>query len=172
MVTLTYPLASDPLSHSLDQQATWGQSGVEVSKLAGYVVCDGNMSSNPTGAAAGSCILLVSVHLVKNLLLSRNTSFSHTFLHLILTKLCQSDRYLNHYLCTNDDGVRSHDGISGVKKIIFTKKASTPTDDIALTRDLLLGISLIPSTKVTFLKINPWSFGVAGVKRSFALKTL
>ena len=45
IVTLTYPLASDPLSHLWDQQATWGQSGVTVSKPAGYAVCDGNMSS-------------------------------------------------------------------------------------------------------------------------------
>ena len=44
MVTLTYPLASDPLSW--DQQATWGQSGVEVSKPAGYAVCDGIVSSS------------------------------------------------------------------------------------------------------------------------------
>ena len=45
MVNLTYPLASDPLSHLQDQQASWGQSGVEVSKPAGYAVCDGNVSS-------------------------------------------------------------------------------------------------------------------------------
>ena len=45
MVTLTYPLASDPLSHLRDQQATWGQSGVEVSKPAGYVAFDDNVSS-------------------------------------------------------------------------------------------------------------------------------
>ena len=42
IVTLTYPLASNPLSHLRDQQATWGQSGVEVSKPAGYAVCDGS----------------------------------------------------------------------------------------------------------------------------------
>ena len=32
-------------SHSRDQQGNWGQSGVDVSKPAGYAVCDGNMSS-------------------------------------------------------------------------------------------------------------------------------
>ena len=42
IVTLTYPLASNPLSHLRDQQATWGQSGVEVSKPAGYAVSDGS----------------------------------------------------------------------------------------------------------------------------------
>ena len=47
-------------SHSRDQQANWGQSGVDVSKPAGYAVCDGNMFSYPAGAAAGSCFLLVS----------------------------------------------------------------------------------------------------------------
>ena len=122
------------------------------------------------GAAAGSCILLVSVHLVKNFLLSGNTSFSHTSLHPIPTKLGQSDRYLNHYSCTNNDGVRGQDGVTGVKKVIFTKKASSPTEYLASMRDLCICISLTPSTKVMVLKIHPGSFGVTGVKRSFSPK--
>ena len=157
-------------SHLWDKQANWGQSGVDVSKPAGYAVCDGNMSSYPAGAAAGSCILLVSVHLVKNFLLSGNTSFSHTSLHPIPTKLGQSDRYLNHYSCTNNDGVRGQDGVTGVKKVIFTKKASSPTEYLASMRDLCICISLTPSTKVMVLKIHPGSFGVTGVKRSFSPK--
>ena len=32
-------------SHLRDKQGNWGQSGVNVSKPAGYAVCDGNMSS-------------------------------------------------------------------------------------------------------------------------------
>ena len=32
-------------SHLRDQQGNWGQSGVDVSKPAGYAVCDGNISS-------------------------------------------------------------------------------------------------------------------------------
>ena len=96
------------------------------------------MSSYPAGAAAGSCILLVSVHLVKNFLLSGNTSFSHTSLHPILTKLSQSDRYLDHYSGTDNGGVRGHDGVTGVKKVIFTKKASSPTEYLALMRDLCI----------------------------------
>ena len=124
----------------------------------------------PAGAAAGSCILLVSVHLVKNFLLSGNTSFSHTSLHPIPTKLGQSDRYLNHYSCTNNDGVRGQDGVTGVKKVIFTKKASSPTEYLASMRDLCICISLTPSTKVMVLKIHPGSFGVTGVKRSFSPK--
>ena len=124
----------------------------------------------PAGAAAGSCILLVSVHLVKNFLLSGNTSFSHTSLHPIPTKLGQSDRYLNHYSCTNNDGVRGQDGVTGVKKVIFTKKASSHTEYLASMRDLCICISLTPSTKVMALKIHPGSFGVTGVKRSFSPK--
>ena len=155
------------------------------------------------------------------LLSSGNTSFSHTFLHLILTKLAHSDRYLNHYSHTKDGGVRGHYGVTGVKKVIFTKnasspsdyvastrdfcicsqldplhksygpkklsgviwghwgqkfifpkKASSPSDYVALTRDLCICSSLTPSTKVMVLKINPGSFGVTGVKRSFSLKML
>ena len=55
---------------------------------------------------------------------SGNTSFLHTSLHPILTKLGQSDQYLNHYSGTNNDGVRGHDGVTGVKnwKTSFTWK--------------------------------------------------
>ena len=105
------------------------------------------------------------------LLLSGNTSFSHTSLHPILTKLDQSDQYLDHYSGTNDDGVRGHDGVTGVKKVIFTKKASSPSDYIALMRDLCICSSLTPSTKVMVLKIRPGSFGVTGVKALFLHKT-
>ena len=85
-------------------------------------------------------------------LLSGNTSFSHTSLHPILTKLSQNDRYLDHYSGTDNGGVRGHDGVTGVKKVIFTKKASSPTEYIALTRDLCICSSLTPSTKVMVLK--------------------
>ena len=162
------------------------------SSPAGYAVCDGNMSSYPAGAAAGSCFLLVSSFLpcrrsrrvlyltcffvsffLSFFLLSSssgNTSFSHTSQHAILTKLGQSDRYLDHYSRTQDGGVRGHDGVTGVKKVIFTKKASSPSEYVALTRDLCICISLTPSTKVISLKIHPGSFGVTGVKRSFSPK--
>ena len=74
---------------------------------AGYAVCDGNVSS--------FFFLLSSSS-------SGNTSFSHTSLHRILTKLGQSDQYLDHYSGTSDDGVRGHDGVTGVKKVISPKR--------------------------------------------------
>ena len=61
-------------------------------------------------------------------LLSGNTSFSHTSLHLILTKLGHNDQYVDHYSSTNNHGVKGHDGVTGVKKVIFTKNATPPTD--------------------------------------------
>ena len=139
-------------SHLLDQHGNCGQSGVDVSKPAGYAVCDGNMSSSFF------------------FLLSGNTSFSHTSLHPILTKLSQSDRYLDHYSGTDNGGVRGHDGVTGVKKVIFIKKASSPTEYLALTRDLCICSSLTPSTKVMVLKNCQGSFGVTGVKSSFSQK--
>ena len=60
--------------------------------------------------------------------------------------------------------------VTGVKNVIFTKKASGPTECVALTRDLCICISLTPSTKVITLKIHPGSLGVTGVKRSFSPK--
>ena len=58
-------------------------------------------------------------------------------------------------------------GVTGVKRSIFTKKASSPSEYIALTRFLCICISLINSTKVMVLKIHPGSFGVKGVKGHF-----
>ena len=130
---------------------------------------------------AGSCFSLVSSFFLSFFLssfflsssfflLSGNTSFSHTSLHPILTKLSQSDRYLDHYSGTDNGGVRGHDGVTGVKKVIFIKKASSPTQYLALTRDLCICSSLTPSTKVMVLKNCQGSFGVTGVKSSFSQK--
>ena len=104
------------------------------------------------------------------LLSSGNTSFSHISLHPILTKLGHNDRYLDHYSGTKYGGVRGHHGVTGVKKVICTKKASSPSDYVALTRDLCICRSLTPSTKVMVLKNCQGSFGVTGVKSSFSQK--
>ena len=115
--------------------------------------------------------LVLSCFFLFSFFLSGNTPFSHTSLHPIQTKLGQSDQYLDHYSGSNDDGVRGHDGVTGVKKVIFTKKnASSPTECLALPRDLRICISLTPSTKVITLRIHPGSLGVPGVKRSFSPK--
>ena len=112
-------------------------------------------------AMANYCLVLLS---------SGNTSFSHISLHPILTKLGHNDRYLDHYSGTKDGGVRGHHGVTGVKKVICTKKASSPSDYVALTRDLCICSSLTPSTKVMVLKNCQGSFGVTGVKSSFSQK--
>ena len=154
----------------------------------------------PAGAATGYCFLLVTLPAQpqgtvsysfllsfflslscrrsrKILFLTRfcfflaTRLFSHTSRYLILTKLGHSDRYLNHYSRTNNDGVRRHDGVTGVKKVIFTKKASSPTECVALTRDLCICITLIPSTKVITLKISSGvTWGSQGSKESFSPK--
>ena len=122
------------------------------------------------GLVSYSFLLSSSFFFFFLLLSSGNTSFSHTSSHPILTKLAHSDRYLDHYSHTEDGGVRGHYGVTGVKKVIFTKKASSPSEYVALTRDLCMCNSLTPSTKVITLKIHPGSFGVTGVKRSFSPK--
>ena len=130
------------------------------------------LPAQPQGTVSYSFLLsfFLSFFLFLLLLLSGNTSFSYTSRHPILTKLGQRDRYLDHYSGTNNGGVKGHDGVTGVKKVIFTKKASSPTEYLALTRDLCICISLTPSTKVITLKIHPASLGVTGVKRSFSPK--
>ena len=101
---------------------------------------------------------------------SGNTRFSHISLHPILTKLGHNDWYLDHYSGTKDGGVRGHHGVTGVKNVVCTKKASSPSDYVALTRDLCICSSLTPSTKVMVLKNCQGSFGVTGVKSSFSQK--
>ena len=133
-------------------------------------VSQGSMSQSRQGtpSVTATCLVLLSSFFF--LLLSGNTSFSHTSLHTILTKLGQSDRYLDHYSGTDNGGVRGYDGVTGVKKVIFIKKASSPTEYLALTRDLCICSSLTPSTKVMVLKNCQGSFGVTGVKSSFSQK--
>ena len=58
------------------------------------------------------------------------------------------------------------------QKVIFTKNAISPTDDMPWSYDSCILISYIPSTKVIFLAIQSGSFGVTGVKRSFLPKML
>ena len=148
MVTLTCPLASDPHICRINRQ---------------HGVSHGSKSQSRQGTPSLTATFLVSSFF----LLSGNTSFSHTSLHPILTKLSQSDRYLDHYSGTDNGGVRGHDGVTGVKKVIFIKKASSPTEYLALTRDLCICSSLTPSTKVMVLKNCQGSFGV---KSSFSQK--
>ena len=111
------------------------------------------MTSYPAGAAAGYCILLVfflSFFLLSFFLATR---LFHILLYIpIQTKLGQSDQYLDHYSGTNDDGVRGHDGVTGVKKVIFTKKASSPTECVALTRELMHMHKLDPLYKSYHIK--------------------
>ena len=136
-VTKYIPVIHTLASHLWHQQGNWGQSGVDVSKPAGYAVCDGSiclvtLPAQPQGTVSYSFLLSFFL-----LLLSGNTSFSYTFRHPILTKLGQRDRYLDHYSGTNNGVVRGQDEVTGVKKVIFTKKASIPTEYLALTRDLV-----------------------------------
>ena len=120
-------------------------AGVNQIRLCTSVCLQTRMSSYPAGLAGQG--LVSYVFLSSFFLLSGNTSFSHTSLHPILTKLGHSDRYHDHYSGTKDGGVRGHDGVTGVKKVIFTKKASSPTNKVALTRDLYMCSQLDPLYK-------------------------
>ena len=51
-------------------------------------------------------------------------------------------------------GPKNSSGVNGGQKVIFTKKASSPSEYVALTRYLCICISLINSTKVMVLKIH------------------
>ena len=93
-------------------------------------------------------------------------------LRSILTKLGLNNQYLDRYSHNNNGGVKSHDGVTGVKNVIFTKNAISPTDYMVWSCDSSISISYIPSTKVMGLEIYPGSFGITAVKRSFLPKML
>ena len=62
-------------------------------------------------------------------------------LRSILTKLGLNDQYLDRYSHTNNGGVKGHDGVTGVKKVIFTKIAISPTDYMAWLCDSCIFIN-------------------------------
>ena len=62
-------------------------------------------------------------------------------LRSILTKLGLNDQYLNRYSHTNNGGVKGHDGVTGVKKVIFTKIAIFRTNYMVWSCDSYMFIS-------------------------------
>ena len=54
----------------------------------------------------------------------------------ILTKLGHKYRLTTPIMSHDQIGVRGHVGVTGVKKVIFTKNATPPTDYVAWSRDL------------------------------------
>ena len=102
---------------------------------------------------------------------SGNTSFSHTSLQLIVTKLVKVTGtwpLLRHKRWW--DEVRGNYGVTGVIKVIFTKKASSPSDYIAVTRELCMRRNLTPSIKFMVLKFVRGHFGSLGSKVIFTIK--
>ena len=93
-------------------------------------------------------------------------------LNSMTIRLIHADQLETPYLCY---GVKCQSGViwgHGGQMFIFLKKASNPSDYVALNQDLCICSSLTPSTKVMVVKKCPGSFGVTGVKRSFSLKML
>ena len=83
----------------------------------------------------------------------------------ILTRLGHKYRLTIPFMWHDQIRVKGHVGVTGVKKVIFTKNATSPTDYRVWSCDSCTCISLTPSTKVMGLKIHPGSFGVTGVKK-------
>ena len=83
----------------------------------------------------------------------------------ILTRLGHKYRLTIPFMWHDQIRVKGHVGVTGVKKVIFTKNATSPTDYRVWSCDSCTCISLTPYTKVMGLKIHPGSFGVTGVKK-------
>ena len=95
---------------------------------------------------------------------------SPAWLNRFWPDLATSTRWPSHLCHMTRLGGKGHIGVTGVKKVIFTKYATPPTDYRVWSCDSCICISLTPSTKLISLKNHPGSFGVTGVKRSFSLK--
>ena len=108
---------------------------------AGFYILSVSASSSYPARIAGQGLVLHQF-----LLSSSSSSFcQHVnisyMLHSILTKLGLSDQYLDRYSHTNNDGVRGHDGVTGVKKVIFTKIAIFRTDYLVWSCDSYIFIN-------------------------------
>ena len=68
-------------------------------------------------------LLLLFLFLFFFFLFCQHGLFSYFF--WILTKLSHRDKYLNHYSRTNNDGVKCHDGVTGVKSVNHVKNMRT-----------------------------------------------
>ena len=71
--------------------------------------------------------------------------------------------YKSYYIKNSSVVTWGHRG----QKVIFTKKAPSPTECVALMRDSCICISLTPSTKVIALKIIRGHLGSQGSKGHF-----
>ena len=179
----------------------WFKVNLESLPPTGYAVCDGNMflvtqSQSATvyffctisyTVAVCDCVFLLydflhsrslrlCISSVRFLSSSSSVNTSKSYISdmtwPILTRLGHKYRLTIPFMSHDQIRVKGHVGVTGVKKVIFTKNA-TSTDYRVRSCDSCTCISLTPSTKVMGLKIHPGSFGVTGVKkRSFSLKTL
>ena len=82
----------------------------------------------------------------------------------ILTRLGHKYRLTIPFMSHDQIRVKGHVGVTGVKKVIFTKNATPPTNYVAWSCDLCMWKSLRPSTKVIFKNFDQRSFGGTGGK--------
>ena len=80
----------------------------------------------------------------------------------ILTRLGHKYRFTIPFISYDQIEVKGHVGVTGVKKVIFTKNTTPPTVYVAWSRDLCIWSSLGPSTKLTLLEKILGSFRVTG----------
>ena len=105
----------------------------DIANLKSYTITDSSSyPARPSGA--GSYIASRSSSFCQHV----NISY---MLRSILTKLGLNDQYLDHYSHTNNGGVKGHDGVTGVKQVIFTKIAIFRTDYMVWSCDSYMFIS-------------------------------
>ena len=115
-------------------------------------------------------LFLSSVRFLSSSSVNTSKSYISDMTWPILTRLGHKYRLTIPFMSHDQIRVKGHVGVTGVKKVIFTKNATSPTDYRVWSCDSCTCISLTPSTKVMGLKIHPGSFGVTGVKKDIFTK--
>ena len=103
------------------------------------------------------------------LLLFLTICFFFHMLDRILIKPGQNDQWVSGYKRYQPFDPKSQAGVTGVKKVILTKKVSTHLHYVAGSRDSCIVRSLLLSTISS--QVNQRSLGVTGVKNEVKLQT-
>ena len=90
----------------------------------------------------------------------------------ILTKLGQNDQWVSGYKSYQQLDLKGHVGVTGVKKVIFTKNVSTHLHYVAGSRDSCILISFVLSTKVINHRSIRGHLGSQGSKNEVKLQTI
>ena len=97
-----------------------------------------------TQSQSATVYFICTISFLLLLLSSVNISLTYSVTYIsdmtrpILTRLGHKYRLITPFMSHDQIGVKGHVGVTGVKKVIFTKNATPPTDYVAWSCDLCM----------------------------------